>query len=88
MIAVVAKKVIRGALEFLGGFFDDVLDFLLRPDGEAVKKLTSKGPSWWFHSRPSPVHPLIPGRSWPPYAYSLSLMMTPECKREPQEPIA
>lgn len=56
MIAVVTEKVIKGALEFLGGFFDDVLDFLLRPDGEAVKKLTSKCPSWWFHSRPSPVH--------------------------------
>lgn len=27
--------------------------------------------------------PLTPLRSWPPYAYSRSLMTTPECSREP-----
>lgn len=55
MVAVVAKKVIRSALEFQRGLLDDVLNLLLSPKGEPVKDLASESPTRRYRPRLRPV---------------------------------
>jgi hypothetical protein len=51
VVAVFGEEVVGGALELLGGFFDDGLEFLFGPEGEAVEDCLSKGAAGWFLTR-------------------------------------
>lgn len=55
MIAVVAEKVVAGALEDARSVIDDVCDFFLRQDGKAMEDLAAKGATGRLEFRSCPV---------------------------------
>lgn len=56
VVAVLAQKVVRGALKLVGDFVDDGVNFVLRREGEAMQDLDFEGGAGREGFRLCPVH--------------------------------
>lgn len=56
MVAVVAKQVVLGSLEYPRTVVDYIGDFFLGQDGKAVEDLAAKSSTWRFEFWLCPVH--------------------------------
>ncbi len=56
MIAVAVEQIVRRPLKLLCHFFDDRLDFMARPECEALEKFAAESSSGRFLSRSRPIN--------------------------------